>query len=637
MPNVRTILPILGLAVGLAATAWSQQAEPGRGLHRLDAQAKVAGGPLYTGSHALVIGVEHYAGTWRALTGVAGEVELVARTLTELGFATTRVLDPTGEELHAAFQRFVDDHGYEPEHRLFVFFAGHAHVRQGDRSYLVPADAPAPDENPAAFLRVALPMTQLMAWARTMEAKHVLFALDCDAGDTVFGTRSQAPSPAVMDNLSRPVRQFIVAGQPGSLKPERGAFAAALVAGIGGKADANADGFVTGTELGMYMREDVQRRQGALVLFGKIRDPDLDEGDFCFQVAGNARGAEQSRLQTELDSLREQRQRLEEEARAIVASRRQDVEWEGLELALQILEEADKRADLVSTRNVTPEADALAGILSQAASRALTGGDLAGASALASQAAMLSPGRAGVMELLESVRSQVGKGRIEVRRGVAMQELARTRELELPAEVRPGLDHLDQIIARYLSQVDPQDSRNAEFWYHTITWRARGLQAVAAGRGTSLFAEIELLGPLVAQSNGPPFDLHLGNLTAMPLTVDLAGSLRTLCVVLTGPLPQRLTFVLPEPFYAHQGTGQAKVLGPNEHARLRGSLLSPDRLPPDFFPTREYAVPPPGMYEMQVQISFPRSEGTWSGTYQSLPRMVQVWTREQRAARMQAQ
>ncbi len=47
----------------------------------------------------------------------------------------------------------------------------------------------------------------------------------------------------------------------------------------------NGDEYVTGTELGMYLTEKVlgyatyQTPQ-----YGKIRDPDLDEGDFVFQI-----------------------------------------------------------------------------------------------------------------------------------------------------------------------------------------------------------------------------------------------------------------------------------------------------------------------------------------------------------------
>jgi hypothetical protein len=67
-----------------------------------------------------------------------------------------------------------------------------------------------------------------------------------------------------------------------------------------------------------------------------------------------------------------------------------------------------------------------------------------------------------------------------------------------------------------------------------------------------------------------------------------------------------------------------------------GRLISPDKLPTDFFPSRDYAVPPPGMYEMQVRVAFPEEAGAWSGVYQSVPLTVQVWSAEQLAAKMKA-
>jgi len=632
MARARVLVVTLCLVAGLASPALCQQLAAGRGLQRVNPRDKGTIGPLYTGSHALVIGVEAYSGKWKALSGVTGEVGAVAKTLTELDFSVTKVLNPTGAELHAAFRRFVDRHGYEAGHRLFVFFAGHAHVRKGGRSYLVPADAPDPGEEPQAFMRVALAMTQVMAWARTMEARHVLFALDCDVGGAIFGSRSHSPPAAVADGLSRPVRQFIVAGQHGTLKQKRGTYGAALIAGIGGKADLDADGFVTGTELGMYVRKEAQRRGETLALFGKIRDPDLDEGDFCFWVAADAQTTERSQQRAQLEALREQRRQLETEARAMAASQQRHMEWKGLRLALEILEEADRKADKMSSRAVTKESDTLAEILGQAAARALLGGDLVGASALATQAAELSPGRSGAVELFETVCRRVDERRIEIVRSVAMGELKVARGLELPADVRTTFDHIDEVLTRDIPGMGTRHPRITEVLYNKVTWRARGLRAVAAGQGTAVFAEIELLGPLVAGSNGPDFFVHVGNLTTRTFTVDLSGAKRTLRVVLTGPLPQRRTFALPEPLYARKTMGKPQTFRPNEYRKDGAAMLSGSRLPQDFFQSREYPVPPPGMYEMQAQVTFPEREGSWSGTYQSVPRMVRVWTVEERRA-----
>ena len=54
--------------------------------------------------------------------------------------------------------------------------------------------------------------------------------------------------------------------------------------GIGGDADLNADGYVTGSELGMHLQEKVVNytRGGQHPQYGKINNPKLDRGDFIF-------------------------------------------------------------------------------------------------------------------------------------------------------------------------------------------------------------------------------------------------------------------------------------------------------------------------------------------------------------------
>jgi hypothetical protein len=58
------------------------------------------------------------------------------------------------------------------------------------------------------------------------------------------------------------------------------------VAGLKGEADANGDGYVTGTELGEFLQDNViNYSKGAQhPQYGKIRHPLLDKGDFVFQL-----------------------------------------------------------------------------------------------------------------------------------------------------------------------------------------------------------------------------------------------------------------------------------------------------------------------------------------------------------------
>ena len=142
------------------------------------------------------------------------------------------------------------------------------------------------DEN--AFLRKALSMSQVITWAREIEAKHALFAFDSCFSGTVFKSKAlpRVP-PHISEITARPVRQFITAGDAGEEVPAKSVFLPSFVRALQGEADFTGDGYVTGTELGMYLRDKViSYRTGQTPQYGKIRDPDLDEGDFVFAVSG---------------------------------------------------------------------------------------------------------------------------------------------------------------------------------------------------------------------------------------------------------------------------------------------------------------------------------------------------------------
>ncbi len=61
-----------------------------------------------------------------------------------------------------------------------------------------------------------------------------------------------------------------------------------LIRALEGKGDLDRDGYVTGTELGLYLQREVSRYDaGQHSQYGKIRDPELDEGDFVFLLASS--------------------------------------------------------------------------------------------------------------------------------------------------------------------------------------------------------------------------------------------------------------------------------------------------------------------------------------------------------------
>ncbi len=282
------------LALGVCVWAQSGAEEStGRGVEIvpiLDAEGKQVG--MYEGSFALVLGASDYTDNqaWGDLPSVINETDQIREALIEQGFSVRRVLNPDEDTLKDEVENFIDDHGFNKNNRLLIFFSGHGYsrtVRSGQQGYLVPVDAPDPRRNERGFLRKALPMTRVISWCKEIEAKHVLFLFDSCFSGSVFEARSTFPEvpPQINDYTSRPVRQFISAGKSNELVPAQSAFVKVFLRGLNGEADLTKDGYITGTELGMYLNEKVlYYKTGQTPQFGKIRDPSLDEGDFVFRL-----------------------------------------------------------------------------------------------------------------------------------------------------------------------------------------------------------------------------------------------------------------------------------------------------------------------------------------------------------------
>ncbi len=283
------LLALLVLAMLIPFSLPDQAFSAGRGLVAIrDNQGRQIG--LYKGSYALLIGASRYTAGWPSLSTVPSEIAEVQAALVQHGFTVEVVTDPTASELRLAFQNFINRYGLDADNRLLFFFAGHGHTRrEGRRGYLVPVDAPDPRYDERGFIQKALDMDQVMTWARRIEARHALFLFDSCFSGTIFAARERPTVPPhISAATARPVRQFISAGDADQPVPARSVFAPSLVWGLEGAADLNKDGYVTGTELGMFLHEQVLHYQtGQTPVYGKIRDPDLDKGDFVFQLASS--------------------------------------------------------------------------------------------------------------------------------------------------------------------------------------------------------------------------------------------------------------------------------------------------------------------------------------------------------------
>jgi hypothetical protein len=245
---------------------------------------------LYGASYALIIGASEYTAGWPKLPGVKIDVKEVKAALEKQGFSVTVVESPDSEGLKKAYENFINKYGLSPENRLLFYFAGHGHTEKAtygeEMGYIVPVDAPNPRKDRDGFLRKAMGMQQIEVYAKTIQSKHALFLFDSCFSGSIFET-SRAIPESISYKTSKPVRQFITSGGADETVPDRSIFRQQFIAAIEGEADTDKEGYVTGSALGEFLQKKVTNysKGSQHPQYGKIRNPNLDKGDFVFQVA----------------------------------------------------------------------------------------------------------------------------------------------------------------------------------------------------------------------------------------------------------------------------------------------------------------------------------------------------------------
>ena len=242
---------------------------------------------LYQQSHALLIGVSDYQAGWPDLPGVKQDVQAVETALAEQGFNVVTVMDPTRDELDAAFTDFINQYGQAPDSRLLFYFSGHGHtltLAYGDEmGYIVPIDAPNPHEDEVGFIANALDMQMIEVYAKRVQAKHALFLFDSCFSGTIFSMTRAVPE-SISYKTAKPVRQFLTSGSADEQVPDESVFRRQFIAALQGEGDLNSDGYVSGSELGEFLQDSVVNysKGSQHPQYGKIRHANLDKGDFIF-------------------------------------------------------------------------------------------------------------------------------------------------------------------------------------------------------------------------------------------------------------------------------------------------------------------------------------------------------------------
>jgi uncharacterized caspase-like protein len=257
---------------------------------------------LYDRTWAVVIGIDRYPNLGRRgqLDYAVSDARAVEKLLREeLNFSQIKPLynqDATKEDILKALNLYLADTGREDA--VLVFFAGHGHTEQtpyGDVGYIVPHDGSF--ESREMYRNIS--MTELSEISKRIRAKHVFFVMDsCYSGQLLNRYRAGAMKPekkidyARLTSLtSQRVRQVLTAGGKGETVLDGGpfghsVFTGRLIEAIQGKADTNEDGFITATELELYVGEKVFHDAR---IRGKQQNPQLGklfagEGKFVFRT-----------------------------------------------------------------------------------------------------------------------------------------------------------------------------------------------------------------------------------------------------------------------------------------------------------------------------------------------------------------
>jgi hypothetical protein len=335
---------------------------------------------LYMDYRALVVGISDYE-RWPKLPNAVNDAKEVEAKLREMGFEVKVVLDPTSREMKTILSEMVYELGGKENRALLFYYAGHGETEtMADKTklgYLIPKDCPLLKEDPMGFATHAISMKDIESISLRIRSKHVLMLFDSCFSGSLFALVRAVPED-ITEKSNLPVRQYITAGREDEQVPDKSMFKRCFLLGLDGDADLTGDGYITGSELGMYLADKVvnytHRQQHPQ--YGKINNPDLDRGDFIFvpkvgepksrvgalkpKVGEMKRNASEPKPQaaavdTEVQRLAEERERLRQERERLEAERRLLEERKRLEAERQRLEKEKGKLSRVEVPKIKPE------------------------------------------------------------------------------------------------------------------------------------------------------------------------------------------------------------------------------------------------------------------------------------------
>ena len=240
------LLPILLFAYGLAVTTED----------------------IYDNSYALIIGIDKYENVSNLDYAVKDANSITTLLKDNFNFPSQNIKTLLNNE--ATYSNVRNSLGEistsaKENDRVLIFFAGHGQTMDlpdgGEMGYLLPVDG-----NKDNLFATSILMDDLKKISSMSKAKHMLFLIDaCYGGLAATGSRGlSSTTPNYIDKITNDKsRQIITAGGRGEQVIEKAewghsAFTMNLIRALkNGKGDLNDDGYITGDELGLFLKEKV--------------------------------------------------------------------------------------------------------------------------------------------------------------------------------------------------------------------------------------------------------------------------------------------------------------------------------------------------------------------------------------------
>lgn len=254
-----------------------------RGLKRVILKGKEI--LKYNECHALIIGINDYD-NWNDLKFAENDAAVVAQKLKEMGFKVKEIYGKS------ATKRAIESELYQlkdisNDACTVIFFAGHGETEKGKSGpigHIVPVNAAGP-ENQELFLST-ISMGTIKERIDALQAKHVLLLFDCCFSGSVLIQRSETRPKDIDENINLDAHYVITAGNENERVLDFGRnghsfFSANLFEALDGRGDLTRDGYIRGTELALYLKEQVIRETDGKQhpVYGLLSDT---KGDFIF-------------------------------------------------------------------------------------------------------------------------------------------------------------------------------------------------------------------------------------------------------------------------------------------------------------------------------------------------------------------